>query len=35
MEEQWLSIMGFGFVMMGLLFVVWMLIKWDKEDPNK
>ena len=25
---------GFGFVMLGLLLVVWLLVKWDNEDPD-
>ncbi len=30
MEEA----IGFGFVMLGLLLVVWLLVKWDKEEPK-
>ena len=30
MEEA----IGFGFLILGLLLVVWLLIKWNNEDPN-
>ncbi|SVC53925.1 uncharacterized protein METZ01_LOCUS306779 [marine metagenome] len=35
MEPEWLGVMGLGFVMLGLLFVLWIMIKWNNEDPNK
>jgi|ETNmetMinimDraft_24_1059892.scaffolds.fasta_scaffold01039_4 hypothetical protein len=28
------GVIGFGFVILGFLLVLWLLIKWDKEDPN-
>jgi hypothetical protein len=35
MEQELIPLVGLGFIMLTLLFVVWMMIKWNKEDPHK